>query len=707
MGNLVQIDNDRLIKNTYLHSVTNNFLTAAASIRVNKLRVNTSKLTDVQHNLQAIIDKLNADVNAMYQDLGIKGQDSVSYTEDGVIYNPMGAREFSERFLNRGIFNTSEQNLFQNSDDKMLKNIKALIDRNGYTVNQNGDLITEHGQKITVNEYIGRTVLGIIDSPASISFLNTMLSKNRDRLVSELASNYRSIEALLGKDAEMAEKMNLLTDKVSGSIEQQFNKIGKEIEKMFVKQSGGRFRMINKNGMAKGLKRTDIITQASDIQQLLDYLGLNPNELKMTHKEDVEKIKKTLETKMLNSKIYESLGQRYYDYFLKPQFDQIYRNAKWRQAYEKKHEPITLESLDKKGLKLRRFFVNSFKETLLKYSAITFEDKDKSAKGFVLEFGTLIQHSIARDGMWSKSMVQILGQETERRVMTTAIRQKGKEITEKEELTGPVQSASDIVFKGKYKKREYRLQLKNSFEEGKTLSFRAQPTIKMKTFLPTAIENERDREELGYMLVNLMYLKNNGLTKYGTGDQPLKTANSKNGMMTNAEQKLKYYINFLLEAGYYYILGSEYKIDKEGEVATQKGNIAYIYQTQYLIPVAAFFVSAYDMLSKLIKWSRKIGDAAIGGLNLPTFEGQTFKIKTDSKEVEEQIVNWDKHTLYNNKIGIIDELGKSGNLVKGVHHYPDELLEYGSQYGERIYNNISFRLRITLFIDKIQKLLKM
>lgn len=121
------------------------------------------------------------------------------------------------------------------------------------------------------------------------------------------------------------------------------------------------------------------------------------------------------------------------------------------------------------------------------------------------------------------------------------------------------------------------------------------------------------------------------------------------------------------------------------------GNIAYVFQGKYLIPVAAYFYSALEMLQKVIGHKKFLG--GIGGISgIPAFENDNIDISNRQFQY--------------NKIKTI-KLANFNDATYGTYKYPQHLNEYGGTYGKQLYNKLVFnRISITLIIDKLESFFK-
>lgn len=474
----------------------------------------------------------------------------------------------------------------------------------------------------------------------------------------------------LEDEKEMIEILEKLTGKTMGHLEDTSTRASQFfISKVFTKKAHGKGTMVRLNSDYKNFNENE----KQLVKKLLDMLNLD-EDLDLNSNKGVKKLKTAIETRLNTKFHYKVIATRYYDDFIV---------EKIKEYCEKNNikEVATIS--------FRTDFINLFTETLTNYGSIDFTATSfGTIKGFVLEFG--LAGSLNLTGF--DKAVKILGQQYEKRKFNILNKEKdeeGQTIKTVGEKYVKTQSASDIVIKGKNK--EYRLQLKNSFADGNTLSFRAQPQIKMSTFLLTAFKEEEERNTLKYLLINYGFLKDYGLDAYGNS-LPLKQKDV---------PQIKEYLILLLELAYQFILSTEYDIENKMQ---QKGNIAYIYKGEYLIPVAMYFASAYELLLKLKINGDYRKNSSFGGLSLPTFsEAENVVYKENDNIVDNIKFQTKKHELINKLMERLPEGQKyEGNRD---YKYPQDLLNIGKIGGESIYEKMSFRLHITMYLDKLEDLL--
>ena len=493
----------------------------------------------------------------------------------------------------------------------------------------------------------GQKLLTIINSQESLDFLQRNFSINSADMIS-IDDEEKILLSLLQK---ITGKWMKNIENTTGTLIDNF------IDRLFDTKNG-RIR-IHKT---KNSKQEDL----DELMNKLKLYGLNLN-----HKEDVLKLKSAIKTQLFRKNYYKILGDKYYD-FISDRFLYYFKD-------------------NSDFIKIKReVFIKEFVDTLKGYTSIDFEKNGSTSnlKGFLLEFGFYVDYKLDKKRI--QRGIKILGQDLEKRVYKNTQKDMSNgEVTneiEGEKKIFTSQSASDIVFYND--KQEYRLQLKNNLLDKDTLSFRAQPEIKISTFLPNAIKNENTRNTLSYLLINFGFLKKYGLDKEG---QP-------NRLSEKDVPEIKDYIILLLETGYKFILGTDYMTKVNEAEIQEAGNIAYIFQGKFLIPIAMYFASAYELLYKLQTNSGDFRASGIGGLSLPSYTNISNEIFSNSQNSLNEI------QFQNQKHKIIQKMKYNDNIY-GEYRYPQQLLEYGAVAGHDMYNKMSFKLRITLSLNKLKSLL--
>ena len=575
----------------------------------------------------------------------------------------------------RNLINFKQQQQVDNFDD-LMKELSLIISKCLVRVNNmykflgikgrdswsssggyNSAGASEFKRKFLIKEFLGKEskgrlsfgqkLLTIINSQESLDFLQRNFSISSADMIS-IDDEEKILLKLLQK---ITGKWMKNIENTTGTLVDNF------IDRLFDTKNG-RIR-IHKT---KNSKQEDL----DELMNKLKLYGLNLN-----HKEDVLKLKSAIKTQLFRKNYYKILGDKYYD-FISDRFLYYFKD-------------------NSDFIKIKReVFIKEFVDTLKGYTSIDFEKNGSTSnlKGFLLEFGFYADYKLGKKKI--QRGIKILGQDLEKRVYKNTQKDMSNEkVTneiEGEKKIFTSQSASDIVFYND--KQEYRLQLKNNLLDKEFLSFRAQPEIKISTFLPNAIKDENTRNTLSYLLINFGFLKKYGLDKEG---QP-------NHISEKDIPEIKDYITLLLETGYKFILGTDYMTKVDEAEVQEAGNIAYIFQGKFLIPVAMYFASAYELLYKLQTNSADFRNSGIGGLSLPSYTNISNEIFSNSQNSLNEI------QFQNQKHKIIQKMKYNDNMY-GEYRYPQQLLEYGAVAGHDMYNKMSFKLRITLSLDKLKNLL--
>lgn len=596
--------------------------------------------------MRKIIENLGYKVNQMYSDLGFQEKDIYELNADGT-YSIFGngAKKFREQFLIKDFFKENGE------EQEQLKGLSS-----------------------------SSQLLTIINSVPSLEALREANKKAKEKFVSP------KIGEILNEDNTLFTKMekeilNKINDIIGPDTERTITTLlSDSTEGLFTSQKRGNknyFRIKGQTNKKEREQNNDISMMLNQINK--DFLHID-KDLDLTSSKEIKKFQKNLETIYQNRYLYRNIGSYYYNHYLKKYLTLIEQN-------ETLPEDV---------------FLSFFEEVCSNYTSLDFSSGEStSAKGFVLEFGLFIS---MKDNLNEKMITKILGQELEQRVFYQGTRKttNGSLVANTDLRDNGVkvvtsQSASDFVIEIPERGIEYRLQLKNNLtSDSDVLSFRAQPEIKLNTFLLTAVKDNTMQDLITYLLVNTAYLRKYGLSRYNS-----KGVNSEQLLKTSDDKDLEYYIEFLIAQGYQYILGQEYLTKVNDMLSLQKGNIAFIFQGKYLIPVATFFVSAYNILIQLkerFNSQDKQFNNTIGGLSMPTFN----EIKKDVLSSEK--INMSNREYQENKINLL-ETGKYNDWLYGEYKYPMTLVEYGQSAGQKVADALSFRLRITLQLKAIENLL--
>lgn len=565
-------------------------------------------------------------------------------------------KERLEKLLNKA---NEQMNLFYQDISNYYRSIgqmdKIILGRDFYNNGKyypNG--ANEFSRKFLINNKSNKNMT---DEQVILSIINSIDSRNEIRRI------YNNINNMfLSKNVnfnQVQQKMIMQLQDIFGQTifpninEILYNDIEKNINNIFVQ---------NRTKGAYGLK----ISNKSDkkiqekINDFLSQLGIE--NFSARRQKDLDSFKNMLINQLKNKNLFYEVGNQYWDYL------------------NKKFKEKTGKSLH--GAKKRKF-ARFFSDTIGKYNVNLIDVRqENSLNGFLLEFGMYASFNLPLN--YNQEIVSILGQENIiREYITEEYNLTGQKIKGTKVTTG--QSPSDIEYKGSSGKF-YRFQLKNNFNEvSKALSFRSQAEIKVSTYLSTAFTNlnQNIKDILLYLLINTAFLRKYGLGSYNS--------NEKITFNPSDYPIIKDYILFFLQQSYQFLIGYQYDKNIQEINGITAGNLAYIFQGKYLIPVAAYFYSALEMIQKILDNTYNL--KGIGGISgLPSFKNNSLSIKNDE--------------FQKNKINLLSKLKYNDN-VYSEYKYPQGLLEYGGSYGKQLYNNLSFeRISIVLIIEKLEKYFK-
>lgn len=628
---------DRLIENYYLHSNTNNFV---QNVNTMSKMSNYGKLNKEFKGLRArlvkLINETNKQMNLFYEDFKdengnplIKGRDKFSGAKNNPIYSPEGAREFSRKYL---LNRNNELDAENSTDEKILLGIVNSQD--------------------TIN-FLQLKAKEIADDNSKLTFTNEQktLIHNLDTVFNHKIS--RKIKNSTGQSIQDA------IDSLTGQSIQNV------INSLFIDKRDETGKGKLRFAIKKGNYKKNYFDENTTFKQILKEIEIE--EFSPTNKNNLSEFKAAVLRKLYSDAFYSKLGSIFWDYI----------NEKFKEKTGKKLA----------GPKKRRF-VSYFTNTIKNYKGLSLFDANQTSglKGFVLEFGVAFAFNMPRK--YGNDIVNIIGQKMVIREYLLEEKTKQKSIINTKSFSG--ESASDIEFIGA-SGQVYRFQLKNNFNSiSDALSFRTQASIKVSTFIPTALDGyDKDvKDTLAYLLINTAFLRENGLDKYKQGNQKDKK------FQPSKFPVVAQYINLFLQMSYEFLIGYKYSANLKETEAITAGNLAYIFQGRYLIPVASFFYSSLQMLDNVIKQTEMKG---IGGIHgIPSFKNVELKGFNES--------SISKEDFQEKKINL---LSKMGSARKGTYKYPEPLVEFGSDYGKDLYNSLFFeRISIVLKIGQLEKFFK-
>lgn len=499
-----------------------------------------------------------------------------------------------------------------------------------------------------------KVILSIINSPQSI----IEIRKAYDKVVSQ------SINTIMNLDKEQQKLITNLeksfNQKLPGKIEEMtYGMMQKFLDSLFVSNR-------EKRGFGLQIQTTSNtpVKQISDeLKQQIKELGIE--DFSPRNEKTLQQLRNTLTQKLKDKNLYYLVGLEYWKY-------------------------LNLEFKKKTGRALHgakaKKFANFFSKTMMNYKNMNLTEdvsQEQSLKGFVLEFGLFASVNLPLNA--DNQIANILGQEQViRKYIMEEINSTNNKISSTKKVGG--QSPSDIEYVGMSGKR-YRFQLKNNFNnEQSHLSFRSQAKIKVSTYLPTALNgvSEDVKDILIYLLINAAFLRKYGLGPYNASSEPITFSPSQYPI-------IKEYILFFLQQTYQFLVGYQYDNQLRIIEGITAGNLAYIFQGRYLIPVAAYFYSALEMINKVLNGQHKL--QGIGGIaGLPRFENNKLPISN---------VDFQK-----NKNKLMKKINFN-DVTYGTYKYPSTLSEYGGSYGSQLYNQLTFeRISIVLEIEKLERYFK-
>jgi hypothetical protein len=186
------------------------------------------------------------------------------------------------------------------------------------------------------------------------------------------------------------------------------------------------------------------------------------------------------------------------------------------------------------------------------------------------------------------------------------------------------------------------------------------------------------------MLINTAFLRKYGLGPYGHNEEVR--------FNPTDYPDVRDYVLFFLQQTFQFLVGYQYDKKIRTKDGITEGNIAYVFQGKYLIPVAAYFYSALEMINKILNSEHEL--QGIGGIaGLPSFKN--FNLSIPEEEFQRR------------KNKIVGKLIESKNLVRKSPKYPQELVSYGGKYGLELYDKLSFdKISIILEMKKLERYFK-
>ena len=496
------------------------------------------------------------------------------------------------------------------------------------------------------NEELHQRILKAINSSRSIEILQQIIFDVTSYTIRDI-------------DLEPVQDILNQLENVTGQVIEQTSNIASQDVAKYINNL---FNSNEHNGRTtvRLKQNTNNVNINQDIQKLLQSLNLQG--LSITNNRSVEKIRSKLQKMLIEQHWCTEIAKTYY-------WQYIIRECKF-----------TVEEIN------REEFISIFSQTLMQHPFKTFISKNSTIaiKGFTLEFG--MSFSLGFTQLPGK--VELIGQNLERRIYTNKQKNnQGSYYNQVQTKIYTTQSGSDMIFRFGDEKsgyKEYRLQLKNDLLNGDSLGFNAKKQIKISTFVPMAIDDAY-ANILIYLLINAGFLKKYGLNAKG---QP-------NKLKISRIPTIERYIIALLETAYKFILGTDYEVLINNTYSKQRGNVAYIFQGVYIIPIAMYFAAAYDLLKNIFQNNKETQFASVQITSFSKVQKELFSKDSGINAIKFQE---EKHQIIQNM--------KSNNSTLGEYKYPQQLLQYGSDAGRSMYNNLAFSLQVKFQLDKLEKILE-
>lgn len=642
------------------------------------------EISGLIRSLMDKIEKLNNEVNSFYSKMGILKLDYLKYdrkTTGGFRYYPEGANEFSRRFLKQ--------------DYKERETIKY-----------DGTTESEFYKDPETEQQI---ILDIFNCPASLNQLAESYRKSLNTTIQLDQEDEKFIKEMLSKQVfnrklgfSSSIKKGILTTKVLENM----------LYSLFDRNRSGREYIFQ----ITYSKKANFSNWKNRKEKIEDWLKKNLQkemgdwEKHLRSEDTIKKIKNYFQERFL----------RRSKYFLSKVIEDYINNYFEREVKFRLSRNLTAQE---KWL-LTRTFMTVFKEYKEDFTLNTVQKS--SLVGFIGEFGyqfsmEYLNYNNSQLSNYVQGEFKLVGQQ----YITKLLRQEkllrqGK-YTQIINKNNKQQNPSDIIF---YTKdgEEYRFQLKNSFDNTEA-SFSVQSPIHLNTFLPTALNGNRDILSLmRYVIVNVAFLEKYGLTSYDyNNSQALNmpligdpfNLDARNGEDILVISKV---IQYLISLTYDYLLGYKFtEVIQKNYSTTQKvtkGNIAFIYQDKYFIPVAAFYATILELLCLIQDYI--IYDNVDALNNIQNVTGIDTLITYIEEKNTNNLVKTtfpDADNFQTNKImeimKTISAGGQAGyNMQNTQYGYPDNLVEIGRQAGLKAYQSLKLKVNIKLNIKSLNSLLK-
>lgn len=242
---------------------------------------------------------------------------------------------------------------------------------------------------------------------------------------------------------------------------------------------------------------------------------------------------------------------------------------------------------------------------------------------------------------------------------------------------------------------KYGIQVKNTMESIENSSVKPFYDIKVQSDLSLNNFISRldmaDSEEFKYLVINVAWLRNNGLNKREDPDN----------LKFNDIPMILEYINNILNVYSEQLLHTEASkiINQKGRSqGTTYGNTFFLLKGQYLIPISVMIdgiIQATRLENQ--KESSGVGYFYRNDLGLISKKGNSVKLSTASN------LN-NAVSIHQEKLSILERMNMDGSLNERGYDYSGELLDYGSGLGNDISGGMKIRIKYKFITENLNKI---
>lgn len=341
----------------------------------------------------------------------------------------------------------------------------------------------------------------------------------------------------------------------------------------------------------------------------------------------------------------------------------------------------------------KKMITDSFKSGFLQYrGGATFKKNDIRVTGFLLEFGMQIAYTPFLSTIGAS--IQTIGQDTEKKIYkTVSFNQSTGELTAGE-YSFNAQKAADLVITTKDNKT-YHIQAKNSFSNSNYLTVNLKESFKLSYFLENALSNPKLRYEYAYLILNKSYLELNNI-ELNRQTNEFEAENYK------SSSKIEEIISFLMAQTVAFLTSSELGGYTKHQKTATTGNLFFVYQGKYLIPISMFLVSALQFSKQLAQGVEQDKLQYIGGFR---YNKRLLGISRNISNAK----NFRQAKMAGLSQGIQDGAYEKDDGTIGYKspRYPDPMVAIGALKGRQLYADAYFsRINFTPNISKIRDVLK-